>query len=30
LAFATDSALQRLPLRRCHASLIGGDPRSGS
>ena len=30
LAFATDSALQRLRLRPRHASLIGGDPRSSS
>src|ERR1700730_11192274 len=30
LAFATDSALQRLQLRPRHASLIGGDPRSSS
>ena len=30
LAFATDSALQRLRLQPRHASLIGGDRRSSS
>jgi hypothetical protein len=29
-SFATDSALQRLRLRPCHALLIGGDRRSSS
>jgi len=30
LAFATDSALQRLRLQPCRASLVGGGARSSS